>query len=95
MNLFAKIFNKETSKQKAIRLLKECAKKGDLQAEQMLSLYRSLEADCSCPIHNTIHALQNKKALENIVKSVKDIKKIQNKKKHRKRKNKTIKKNDK
>lgn len=85
MNLFSKMFTKESPKQKAIKLLEKAAKEGDLQAQQMIMLYRTLESEYFCPIQDSINALHDEKTVDNIIQCIKSTSKPIKKSKPRRR----------
>lgn len=80
--LFGKLFTRETTIQKAIKLLEEAAREGNLEAEQLLNFYRSLSEHHFSPIQSSLGRLPD---MEEVVKCVRSAKKI---KKTKRRKNK-------
>ena len=59
----------KSKKQKVIKLLKDLASEGDIQAQKMLHLYEELEAHT--PIYESLPVLKDSQALDNIVKCIK------------------------
>ena len=78
-----KVFRSEPLFDKALRLLQECASTGDLQAQQVLNLYYSLQNNHFTPLNDNVSFLRNQELSTKIAKCLESTPKKRKKKRPR------------